>query len=208
MGSTFDVYSKRKKLGNIKLVVPGRHNALNALAAITVAIEAGLDFEEIKQSLTGFQGTSRRFQTLGQTDSITVIDDYAHHPTEIKATINAARSFHSDRLVVVFQPHRYSRTKLLGDEIGSAFSNADLTIITDVYSAGEKPIPGIDGSIIYEAAKAAGCNVIYIPSLKEIEDYILQNIQEKDMVITMGAGDIYTVGISIAEKIMESIPQP
>jgi UDP-N-acetylmuramate--alanine ligase len=97
---------------------------------------------------------------------------------------------------------------LLGDEIGSAFSNADLTIITDVYSAGEKPIPGIDGKIIYDAAKAAGCNVKYIPSLKEIEDYILQNLIEKDMVITMGAGDIYTVGISIAKKIMESIPQP
>jgi UDP-N-acetylmuramate--alanine ligase len=208
MGSEFDVYAKQKYLGNIKLIVPGKHNALNALAAIAAALETGLNFENIKQSLGRFEGTRRRFQTLGQTDSITIIDDYAHHPTEIIATINAARSFHNGRLVVVFQPHRYSRTQLLGRQIGSAFLNADLTIITDVYSAGEKPIPGINGRIIYEAAREAGCNVLYISSFKEIEDYILKNKQEKDMVITMGAGDIYNVGISIAKKIMESVPQP
>ncbi|MGI5920167.1 MAG: UDP-N-acetylmuramate--L-alanine ligase [Syntrophomonadaceae bacterium] len=207
MGSSFDVFARREFLGSINLAVPGRHNALNALAAIAVACESGLGFAAIKESLARFEGTGRRFQTLGKANNITIIDDYAHHPTEIKATISAARSFHKGRLVVVFQPHRYSRTQLLGEQIGTSFSDTDLTIITDVYSAGEKPIPGISGELIYEASRRAGCNVLYIPSFEEIEDYVINHWEENDMVITMGAGNINIVGANIARKLMKCIPQ-
>lgn len=204
MGSAFTVIKNGRRLGNIVLSVPGKHNALNALAAAAVANESGLDFETIKSALKSFQGTKRRFQILGEVNGITVVDDYAHHPTEIKATINTAKSLNPGRLVVMFQPHRYSRTRLLGTQIGESFTGADLVILTDIYPAGEKRIEGISGELIYQAANKAGDNVVYIPDREKAEDYALNHLEQGDLLITMGAGDIWMLGMNIVERLCKN----
>lgn len=201
MGSIFTVLHQGYYLGEIQLAVPGRHNALNALAAVAVACEAGLEFEQIKRSLRSFQGTKRRFQVLGEVEGITVVDDYAHHPTEIKTTIEAARNLEIGRLLVIFQPHRYSRTQLLGKQIGQSFSGTDLTIITDIYPAGEKPIAGVSSELICQAAKDSGCNALYIADRKQAEDYALSYLKQGDLLITMGAGDICYSGMNMVERL-------
>jgi UDP-N-acetylmuramate--alanine ligase len=201
MGSTFTVFQRGECLGRVRLSVPGRHNALNALAAVAVAREIGLDFATISRALAGFQGTKRRFQPLGEVNGIKVIDDYAHHPTEIKATIEAGQNMNPGRLVIVFQPHRYSRTRLLAAQIGESFAGADLVILTGIYSAGEKPIEGVSSELIYSAAKEAGSNIVYIPELEKAEDYVLDILQPQDLLITMGAGDIWKLGMNIVERL-------
>jgi len=200
MGSIFEAYHAGDYLGKITLSVPGRHNAWNALAAMAVAVELGYPFVTVAASLTKFHGAKRRFQVMGKIGSSTVVDDYAHHPTEIKATIKAARDLECERVLVIFQPHRYSRTKLLADQFATAFQEADLVIISDVYSAGEKPIDGISGELIYRLALQSGANVVYIPSLEEIESFIRKEIKNNDLVITMGAGDIWKLGVKLVEK--------
>jgi UDP-N-acetylmuramate--alanine ligase len=200
MGSIFEAYHAGDYLGKITLSVPGRHNAWNALAAMAVALELGYPFATVAASLTNFHGAKRRFQVMGNIGSSTVVDDYAHHPTEIKATIKAARDLDYERVLVIFQPHRYSRTKLLADQFASAFQEADLVIISDIYSAGEKPIDGISSELIYRLALQAGANVVYIPSLEEIESFIQQEMKDNDLVITMGAGDIWRLGVKLVEK--------
>lgn len=200
LGSRFDVYKRGSGcLGGFELAVPGKHNALNALAAIASAVELGLEVEPIRSALKNFCGTRRRFQVQGQRALITIVDDYAHHPTEIRATIDAARNFHSGRVIVVFQPHRYSRTKLLGRQIGEALKDADLSIITAVYSAGEEAIPGISGEALAQAAQNIGCHSLYIPRKEEIISYLLQRSRENDLIITMGAGDIWELGLQLLE---------
>jgi len=201
MGSTFDIYHHQEYLGQIELSIPGKHNALNALAAMAVAIELGQDFNLLKKALKSFPGAKRRFQVMGVADGITIVDDYAHHPTEIKATIEATRQFHRGRLLVVFQPHRYSRTSLLAQEFGESFREADLVIITDIYSAGEKPLAGVSGELVYQAARDAGVNVLYIPTVDRIEEFVLAELREDDLLITMGAGDIWKLGARLAEKL-------
>lgn len=205
MGSTFAVYSKGEYLTNIELSVPGKHNALNSLTTIVLGLEIGLSIEKIKQALKKFTGTKRRFEIIGKNGNITVVDDYAHHPSEIKATIDAAKNFHKGRLVVIFQPHRYTRTKLLGKQLGEAFARADLVVFTEIYAAGEKSIPGINGRLVYNAARNAGCNAVYIPVFNKIDEYIIKHIHENDLIITMGAGDIWKTGISMLSKIPQSI---
>ncbi|PKM77638.1 MAG: UDP-N-acetylmuramate--L-alanine ligase [Firmicutes bacterium HGW-Firmicutes-15] len=201
MGCTFDVYHQKEYLGQIGLSIPGKHNALNALAAMAVAIELGQDFNHLKSALKGFPGAKRRFQVMATVAGMTIVDDYAHHPTEIKATIEATRQFHRGRLMVVFQPHRYSRTSLLADEFGESFREADLVIITDIYAAGEKPLVGVSGELVYKAAHNAGANVLYIPTVDRIEDYLLGELRENDLLITMGAGDIWKLGVRLAERL-------
>ncbi|MDD2619076.1 MAG: UDP-N-acetylmuramate--L-alanine ligase [Syntrophomonadaceae bacterium] len=205
MGSIFKAYRQGEFLGDIELSVPGKHNAFNALAAIAVALESAANINDIKRALKKFSGARRRFQVIGSKAEITIVDDYAHHPTEIKATIAAARAFHKGRVIVVFQPHRYSRTSILGKQLGEAFINADKVIFTDVYSAGEQIIPGVSGETVYKAACAIGCKARYMPSLLEIENYLLEKSEKNDLIITMGAGDIWKLGQSVLNNINESV---
>ena len=201
MGSSFKVYRGQEYLGRMRLSIPGKHNALNAVAATAVAMEIGLEFTRIGEALQSFPGAKRRFQIIAQVNGISIIDDYAHHPTEIQATIQAARQFHRNRLVVLFQPHRYTRTKLLSEQFGKAFIEADLIVITDVYAAGEPPIENVSGELVYQAALNAGCNAHYIPSLEDAEDYLNELLKPDDLLITMGAGDVWKVGVRLADRI-------
>ncbi|MEQ8200149.1 MAG: UDP-N-acetylmuramate--L-alanine ligase [Syntrophomonadaceae bacterium] len=201
MGSSFEVYRGTERLGLMKLSIPGKHNALNAVAAAAVAVEIGQDFSQVAKALQAFPGAKRRFQIMARVKGVTIVDDYAHHPTEIKATIRGARQFHQDRLVVIFQPHRYSRTQLLYKQFGEAFREADLVIITDIYSAGENAIENVTGELIYQAAVAAGCNARYIPALDDAEAFLKDRLENNDLLITMGAGDVWKTGVKLAEKL-------
>ncbi len=193
-GSSFAVHHHGEYQGTIVLSIPGYHNVLNALAATAVANELGIPFKVIKEALLCFKGAKRRLQLLGKVGGITLIDDYAHHPTEIAATIGAARQFHEGRLTVVFQPHRYTRTKILREQFGGAFKGVDQLIVTDIYSAGEKPIPGITGDTICQSAQKQGCNALFIPEPDGITDYLLKESRPGDVILFMGAGDIWKIG--------------
>ena len=192
---TFTVLHDGAALGDVTLAVPGRHNILNALATIATALYCGLAFTDIVTALSHFHGARRRFQTKGHVNGVWVVDDYAHHPTEINATLTAARDMGTHRVVCLFQPHRYTRTKLLAKEYGRSFVCADKLIITDVYSAGEDPIPGVSGKLIVDMVqKLSHQDVLYIPTKEAVLAYLEEHAQPQDLVITMGAGDIYTVG--------------
>lgn len=193
-GSSFAVFHHEKCLGRMELSIPGHHNVLNALAATAVGNELGIPFEVMKKTLIRFKGAKRRLQLLGEVGGIVLIDDYAHHPTEVAATIGAARQFHDGRLTVVFQPHRYSRTKLLREHFGGAFKGVDQLIVTDIYSAGEQPIPGINGDTICQSARRQGCNAIYIPEKDMVIEYLLRESRPGDVILFMGAGDIWKTG--------------
>lgn len=206
MGSRFEVYAHKQYLGTIQLSIPGKHNALNALAVIALALELGQDFQQVKEAIRTFPGAKRRFQIIAQTEEITIVDDYAHHPTEIKTTIEAVKEFHQGRLIVVFQPHRYTRTKLLYAQFGQSFSQADLVVITGIYSAGEKPIDNVSGELIAQAAIKEGCQAVYIDNMEEVEDYIAAELRQNDLLITMGAGDIWKLGKSLAKRLTASLP--
>lgn len=197
----YEVWHDGKELGTINLSVPGRHNVLNSLATTAVALRCGIPFGKIAQALSHFHGAKRRFQTKGVVGDVWVVDDYAHHPTEINATLTAARDMGTHRVVCLFQPHRYTRTKLLLDKFGGAFTGADKLIVTDVYSAGEDPIPGVSGKLIADKVReTTGQDVTYIADKNELVPYLLKNARPKDLVITMGAGDIYTIGERYIEE--------
>lgn len=204
-GSKFQVGSRKGLEETVELVVPGKHNALNALSAIAVACELGLDVKKAIRALKSFRGAKRRFELIGHKKGIMVVDDYAHHPTEIQVTLEAARSFHKGRLIVVFQPHRFTRTQNLSRELGESFKNTDLVIFTEVYAAGEKPIEGVNGRLVYEAAKKIGCESIFIPDFEGIEQYLRQNARENDLIITMGAGNVWKIGPDLLERIDGSV---
>ena len=198
--TTFEVVHKGEKLGQVRLNVPGMHNVLNAMACVVTGITLGLSVDQMAEGLTVFNGAKRRFQTKGKVNNIWVVDDYAHHPTEIATTIKAARQTKPKRLVCAFQPHRYSRTQLLQKEYGSCFAGADLLVLTDVYSAGEDPIPGVDGELlVQEVARQTGQNTVYIKDKKEIAQYLKSIAQPGDLIMTMGAGDIVKCGEELVE---------
>ncbi|MGI6413856.1 MAG: UDP-N-acetylmuramate--L-alanine ligase [Syntrophomonadaceae bacterium] len=203
IGSQFEVYKKNQFIARIELSIPGKHNALNALAAICVALELDLNIKLVKKALKRFGGAKRRFEIIGQVKNVTVVDDYAHHPTEIRATINAAKQYHKGRVIVVFQPHRYSRTQNLGDQLGEALSGVDLAIITDIYSAGEKIIPEVSGEKVYKASLRSGTESIYISGLHNVEEFLFNHYRSGDLIITMGAGDIWKVGTNLVRKLSE-----
>lgn len=207
LGSVFEIYEHGRKLGKVRLSVPGKHNALNALAAIATGRELGLEFAHMSKAIAVFHGAKRRFQIIGEHNNITVVDDYAHHPTEIKATLRAARTYHSSRLITVFQPHRYTRTRQLGTQLGEALHESDIAVITNIYAAGETPIPGISSDIVFKAAHQAGCTAVYIPDLDSIVDYLLEICRPGDLIITMGAGDIWKVGPAFINRLKQSVPQ-
>ncbi|AJQ27377.1 UDP-N-acetylmuramate--L-alanine ligase [Pelosinus fermentans] len=202
--TTYDVYHNEQLLGSIKINVPGRHNVGNSLAAVIVGLNIGLTFQEIAEGLAHFQGAKRRFQTKAKINGVWIIDDYAHHPTEIATTLLAARQTEPNRLICVFQPHRYSRTAFLRNEFGSAFQSSDILVLTDVYSAGEAPIPGITGEVLKEEVeRQTSKKVIYIADKDKIARYLSQIVEPGDLVITMGAGNVYCVG----EELIESLVQ-
>ena len=194
--STFgEVYDGKNKLGALELKVPGHHNMVNALAAVTISCELGIDFASAAQSLGSFSGANRRFQLLGEINGIKVIDDYAHHPTEIMATLKAARQGNPSRIIAVFQPHRYTRTKFLHEEFAKAFGDADVVIVNDIYSAGEVPITNVDAQMVVEGIKKySNKNTILIAGRNDTIDFLKENSRPGDMVIVLGAGDVWKVG--------------
>lgn len=204
LSSRSEIYWQGEKIGNLHLNVAGYHNILNALAAIAVARELGMNFNQIAEILESFQGVQRRMEIIANIDDkILIMDDYAHHPTEIKATLSALRnSWENRRIIVVFQPHRYSRTKLLAEKFGKVFFDADQVVITDIYSANEPPISGISGETIFnEIKKAKHSYVKYIPSKDNILSFLYEIVQPGDVIITIGAGDIWTVGQELAKQL-------
>ncbi|NQT29254.1 MAG: UDP-N-acetylmuramate--L-alanine ligase [Candidatus Saganbacteria bacterium] len=198
--SRFKLFRAGILLGEVELSVPGWQNVLNSLPVFAIGFEYGLDFNSISAALRTFVGARRRFQTVGQEKDILIIDDYAHHPTEVRATLSAARSgWPGRRIIAVFQPHRFSRTLLLKDRFAKAFFDADKIIITDVYAASEKPIPGISGKSISD--KISDKDVVYIARKEKIVEHLMQEIKSGDIVLTLGAGDIYTVGREILARL-------
>ena len=200
--STFTVLREGEELGVIHLGVPGEHNVQNALATVAVSLELGIAFESIKTALDAFTGAFRRFEVKADLRDVLVIDDYAHHPTEVKVTLRGIKSGWRRRVVCVFQPHTYTRTRDFYKDFGGAFMNADLLIVTDVYPARERPIQGVTGEIIADAARSFGHkNVMYIQDKKDIPARLLELVRPGDIVITMGAGDIYQYGAMFIEQL-------
>jgi UDP-N-acetylmuramate--alanine ligase len=180
----------------VRLRVAGAHNVSNALACAAACLEAGLSVEDIAHHLGSFRGVERRFQVRGRTRGVTVIDDYAHHPTEVRANLETARAGPWERIVAVFQPHRYSRTASFAREFGGAFVDADRVVITDVYGAGEQPVPGVSGKLVADAVCDAlpGRPVAYLPHRAELLSYLQAALRPGDALLTLGAGDISAVG--------------
>lgn len=203
--SSFDVATPSSVIGRISLKVPGRHNILNALAATVFALTIGVEFSQIAAALENFSGVQRRFQFLGSRSEIVVLDDYAHHPTEVRATLETAKLGSWRRVICVFQPHRYTRTKFLKEEFGQAFNSADLMIVTDIYSAGEEPIPGVTGKLLVDTILRNNPrqNLVYLPKMADIKDYLLSIVESGDLILTMGAGDIWTVGDELLSHLFE-----
>ncbi len=193
--SAFTVKRDGKVLGDIELAIPGEHNILNALAAIAIADRCGAEFSLIARALSSFAGAKRRFETKYLSPSCRIVDDYGHHPTELVATLQTARSLKPSRLVVLFQPHRYTRTQALADDFGKALQAADLVFITDVYPASEPPIPGISGQTLVDAMKAYGdIPAKFLPDLETAHHRVGNALEPGDLLITLGAGNVHEVG--------------
>jgi UDP-N-acetylmuramate--alanine ligase len=192
----------------VTLSVPGRHNLVNAAAAIAVADRLGIQPDEAARALGTFTGVRRRFEPRGEAGGATFVDDYAHHPTEIVATLHAARAASPRRVVAVFQPHRYTRTEAMWRALGESLGGADLVILTDVYAAGEPPIPGVTGKLLAEALaeSAPGKRIVYLPRRTDVAPFLAREIREGDLVLTMGAGDISTTGEEAIDRLREGVP--
>jgi len=199
--STFTVLNKEKVLGEVTLKAPGEYNIKNALASIAVGIELNMSFEQIQSGIKQFKGVFRRFQPKLDTKELLVIDDYAHHPTEVQASIKGAkRGWENRRIVAVFQPHLYSRTQDMYKEFGLSFFDAEVLVVTDVYPSREKPIEGVTGKLISDTAKKYGHrDVHYLEDKNELPSKLKELVQPGDIVITMGAGDIYKYGEEFVE---------
>ncbi|MFQ5735355.1 MAG: UDP-N-acetylmuramate--L-alanine ligase [Thermodesulfobacteriota bacterium] len=200
MRTTFDVWYGKSRQGEIAINLPGDYNVYNSLAAVAVARELDVGFDRIKAGLEGFTGVERRFHVRGEHGGVTVVDDYGHHPVEIKAVLRAARKgWPASRVVAVFQPHRYSRTKDLFTEFLSSFNDAEKLLITDIYAAGEERIESVSGEALYRGIKAYGHkDVAYVP-YNEIPGRLAGLVQEGDIVLTLGAGDVWKSGVSFLE---------
>ena len=192
--ASFTAMYHKKKVMEVSLNVPGLHNVANSLAAIALSLELGLAKEDILAGLCAFGGADRRFQYKGCVDGVAIIDDYAHHPTEIRATLTAAANYPHERLVLAFQPHTYSRTRAFLEDFAAVLSLADVVVLADIYAAREKNIYGISSRDLLAKLKARGVNAHYFPSFEEIEKFLLKNCINGDLLITMGAGDIVNVG--------------
>jgi len=199
LGSEFQLYKGSKLMGTISLNVPGRHNILNAVAAAALAMELGVELAPIQEALAVFKGAKRRFQILAR-EPYMVVDDYAHHPTEVQATLEAAESLRDNRLIAIFQPHRYTRTKYFLEEFARSFAKADIVLIDNIYAASEQPLPGVDAKVLAEKTAAVHPGqVLHLNGFQTIVQWVSNNWREGDIILTMGAGDIYKVGLRLAE---------
>jgi len=198
----FELLHRGVSLGQVELFVPGKHNVYNAMATIITCLEAGIPFADIVAALREFRGAKRRFQVLGEFDDILIIDDYAHHPTEIQATITAAKAT-GKRIIAVFQPQRYTRTYFLLEQFSRAFREADEVIITDIYSPqGEVQIEGVHSSKLADLiVQNSNEHTRYIPSKEEVEAYLLEKVRPGDLILTMGAGDIWKAAAGLARSL-------
>lgn len=201
--SEFQVFHHNMNLGVVRLNVPGSHSIVNSLAAIAVASELGISFDTAREALAHFPGVDRRFQLRCQANDILIIDDYAHHPTEIEATLTAARQGWNRRIIAVFQPHRYTRLHHLFDGFSQCFRNADILLLTDIYPAGEKPIPGVSVDKLAKAIK--GPQVILHKDLEALPEAILALAQPGDLVLFLGAGSITSVAEKTAKMLLENL---
>lgn len=192
--ASFEAYEGTASLGRFTLSIPGEHNALNALAAIALAVEMKIPVSSILKGVSAFHGTKRRFEKKGELGGITIIDDYAHHPTEIKATLQAARNYPHNRIICVFQPHTYTRTRAFLEEFAAALSLADVVVLADIYAARETDTLGISSGDIQSRLKEAGTTAYYFHSFDEIENFLLKKCINGDLLITMGAGDVVNIG--------------
>ncbi len=202
LSTTFDVIHERGEVGRLKLQMPGLHNVYNALATVATAFELNIPFQTIQETLQDFSGIQRRFQIKGEKKGILIVDDYGHHPVEVMATLRAARTGWERRVVAVFQPHRYSRTRTLFQDFLTAFYDADVLILTDIYPAGEDRIEGIEAGALCEGIREYGHkDAAYIPEKKEIVDRLLHILTPGDMLITLGAGDIWQVADEVLKRL-------
>jgi UDP-N-acetylmuramate--alanine ligase len=194
-GSRFAVMRGGEALGIARVQIPGRHNVANSLAALAVAAELDVPFARAAEALASFAGVERRFEHKGTLRGVRVVDDYGHHPTEIRATLAAAREQHAGRLVVVFQPHRYTRTRDLFDGFAAAFSDADLLVITEIYAASEPKLAGVSAAALAEAVRERGHpEVRFIPELEAVAPALARELRAGDLVITLGAGSVTRLG--------------
>lgn len=192
--ATYTAMHRDEVLGTVTLSVPGEHNVANSLASIALCLNLGLSMDDITEGLLRFGGTHRRFEYKGTRDGITIIDDYAHHPTEVAATLTAAQNYPHGRIICVFQPHTYSRTQAFAKEFAKVLSMADIVVLADIYAAREKNTIGISSTTILKGLQELGCESYYFPSFEEIEKFLQEKCINNDLLITMGAGDIYQVG--------------
>ena len=196
------MHYRGKALGDFSLHVPGAHNVLNATAAIAVGVGLDIRPEDIRAGLEKFRGVDRRFQLKGKVNGISVVDDYGHHPTEIRATLAAARQCGHKRIHVIFQPHRYTRTQQLMEEFAGAFGDADTLHILDIYAASEQPIEGITGeSLAHTIVQRSGKQVWYRPSFAEATEAVLAQARDGDLIVTLGACNISQLGPQILERL-------
>jgi UDP-N-acetylmuramate--alanine ligase len=204
IGTSFTVLHRGERLGRLSFRMPGRHNVLNALAAVAVAMELEIPFTDISEGFEDFGGVQRRFQIKDEVQGVMIVDDYGHHPAEIKATLAAARAGWDRRLVTVFQPHRYSRTHALFADFTTAFYQSDHLVVTDVYSAGEEPIEGIDSRALVEGISGHGHkNAHYLGDKDAVVAHLLSTVREGDIVITLGAGNVWQIGEAFAKLYRE-----
>jgi UDP-N-acetylmuramate--alanine ligase len=205
-GSTFAVWQGKEAVGEVALNVPGLHNVYNALAAVAIAFEMGVPFDVTAQALAAYTGVNRRFQFKGEAGGVLVVDDYGHHPTEVRATLAAAKvGSQGRRMIVLFQPHRYTRTRDQMDEFARSFNNADVLLVTDIYAASEDPIPGVTSETLTEAIKSYGHkNAVYVGALDTAVKALLSEAHPGDMVVTLGAGSVYQAGEQLVELLKKN----
>ena len=200
--SRFNLINDGVGLGEIRLHLPGVHNVKNSLGVIALALELDIPFDTVAKALNEFEGVRRRFEIKKRIAGMMIVDDYAHHPTEVKSSLSAAQTGWDRRVIAVFQPHLYSRTRDFKDEFGSSFNHADVVIITDVFPAREAPIEGVTGKIIADAVESSGHKEVhYLPEKEKISDFLIDIATEGDMIITIGAGDIYKIGEEFIQKL-------
>ncbi len=201
-GSRFTVHYRQRSIGGFELGIPGLHNVYNAMAAIGVGLELEISTGAIRRALAEFNGVERRFQLIAEKKGVMVVDDYGHHPTEIKATLAAAKAGWGKRLLVAFQPHRFSRTRDLIHEFATAFYQADILFLTEIYPAGETPLEGVTGQRLAEVIRGHGHKEVYfVPEKDKIADEVLSRVRPGDMVLTLGAGDIWKAGRKVVEQL-------
>jgi UDP-N-acetylmuramate--alanine ligase len=204
MKTKFSAQIHGRQMGDVEINLPGLHNVKNALAALAVAHELGIPFETVQRGLAKFRGVERRFEIKGEYRGVMVVDDYAHHPTEIKATLAAAKRGWDRRIIAVFQPHLYTRTRDFAADFGDSFKDADLLIVTEIYAAREQPIPGVNGKLVIAEARRAGHpEARYRPDKNAIADELAALCRSGDMVITLGAGDVWKVARDLCQKLQE-----